>query len=169
MKTSKEMENELSSIENSRHEHFSWRGLLYSLVLSSALSLAAWGQTYSIDWYKVSGGGGTWTGGAYSVSGTIGQHDAGGPLKADDYCIMGGFWSLISVVQTSELPNLAISLSGSSVIVSWPNTAVCTLQQSSDLAVGNWVTCGYTVTTLNGTNSITIASPAGELFFRLKQ
>ena len=37
-------------------------------------------QTYSIDWYKVAGGGGASSGtnGAtvYSVSGTVGQHDA---------------------------------------------------------------------------------------------
>ena len=34
-------------------------------------------QSYSIDWFKIAGGGGTSTGGVYSVSGTIGQHDAG--------------------------------------------------------------------------------------------
>ena len=37
-------------------------------------------QTYSIDWYKIAGGGGTSTGGTYAVSGTIGQPEAGGPL-----------------------------------------------------------------------------------------
>ena len=35
-------------------------------------------QSYSIDWYKVAGGGGTSTGAMYQVSGTIGQSDAGG-------------------------------------------------------------------------------------------
>jgi hypothetical protein len=35
-------------------------------------------QPYSVDWHKVSGGGGTSTGGGFSISGTIGQHDAGG-------------------------------------------------------------------------------------------
>ena len=32
-------------------------------LLSSAFGLRAWGQTYSIDWYKIAGGGGTSTGG----------------------------------------------------------------------------------------------------------
>jgi hypothetical protein len=35
---------------------------------------------FVINWHKVSGGGGTSTGAAYSVSGTIGQHDAGGRM-----------------------------------------------------------------------------------------
>ena len=50
--------------------------ILFGLILP-ALSFA---QQYSIDWYKIAGGGGTSTGGTYAVSGTIGQHDAGGPM-----------------------------------------------------------------------------------------
>ena len=34
-------------------------------------------QSYQIDWFTIDGGGGTSTGGVYSVSGTIGQPDAG--------------------------------------------------------------------------------------------
>lgn len=37
---------------------------------------AALAQSYSIDWFTIDGGGGTSTGGVYSVSGTIGQPDA---------------------------------------------------------------------------------------------
>ena len=36
-------------------------------------------QNYSIGWWKVAGGGDTSTNGQYSLSGTIGQHDASGP------------------------------------------------------------------------------------------
>ena len=39
-----------------------------------------WTQPYSIDWHKVAGGGGTSTGSFYSMSGTIGQADASGPM-----------------------------------------------------------------------------------------
>jgi hypothetical protein len=42
------------------------------------------------------------------------------------------------------------------------------LQQNANLAATNsWATSGYTITTANGTNSITIAPPSGSLFFRL--
>jgi hypothetical protein len=132
------------------------------------LATALHAQNYSIDWYKVSGGGGTSTGGTYQVSGTIGQPDASGPMTGGSYSLTGGFWSLISVVQTAGLPNLTITHSGNSVIVSWPNTGSYTLQQKSNLAVtGGWATSGYTITTSNGTNSITITPPTGNLFFRL--
>ena len=138
------------------------------LMVLALASSSAHAQQYSIDWYKIAGGGGTSTGGVYSVSGTIGQHDAGGPMTGGNYSLTGGFWALISVVQTAGLPNLAITFVGpNSVKVSWPNTGNYTLQQNSNLAGGSWTTSGYTITTSNGTNSITITPPTGNLFFRL--
>ena len=138
--------------------------LLFGLLIPT-ISFA---QSYTIDWYKVSGGGGTSTGGVYSISGTIGQHNAGGPMTDGSYSLTGGFWALISVVQTAGLPNLIITHSSNSVIVSWPNTGSYTLQQNNNLAASaGWTTSGYTITTSNGTNSITITPPTGNLFFRL--
>ena len=139
------------------------------------LAVCLWGaplhaQSYSIAWYKVAGGGGASSNGQYSVSGTIGQQDAGTAMTGGNYSLTGGFWSLIAVVQTPGTPNLSIAQSGNSVMVSWPNTGSYTLQQNSNLAApAGWATSGYTVTTNSpaGTNSITIAPPTGSLFFRL--
>src|SRR5208337_3166162 len=101
--------------------------LLFSLLIP-AIGFA---QSYSIDWDKVSGGGGTSTGGTYQVSGTIGQSDAGGPMTGGSYSLTGGFWALISVVQTPGLPNLTITFVGPhSVVVAWPNTGAYTLLQN---------------------------------------
>jgi len=125
-------------------------------------------QTYAINWYKVAGGGGTSSNGQYSVSGTIGQPDASGAMTGGSYSVTGGFWSLIAVVQTEGVPSLTITHSGNSVIVSWANTGSFTLQQNSNLsATAGWAATGYSVSTSNGTNSITITPPAGKLFFRL--
>ena len=145
--------------------------LLFSFILlHSAFGLRALGQSYSVDWYKISGGGGPSTGGTYQVNGTIGQPDASGALSGGQYSVTGGFWSIISVVQTAGLPNLTITHSGSSVIVSWPNTGSYTLQQNANLALASgWTPSGYTITTANGTNRITLTVPTGNLFFRLKQ
>jgi hypothetical protein len=52
--------------------------------------------------------------------------------------------------------------SGNSVIVSWQNTGICTLQTNNYLATTNWNNYG-------GTNSVTVTPPTGNLFFRLKQ
>jgi hypothetical protein len=140
------------------------------LSLSLFIPVAGFAQTYSIDWYKVAGGGGSSAGGVYSVSGTVGQQDASGAMTGGAYSLTGGFWSLIALVQTAGLPNLTISQAGNTVTVSWPNTGNYSLQQNSNLAVpAGWATSGFTVTTnaVPGTNSIAITPPAGNLFFRL--
>jgi hypothetical protein len=141
--------------------------LLASIFRSPSSTCHA--QSYSIDWFKIAGGGGTSTGGVYSVSGTIGQHDAGGSLTGGNYSLTGGFWALVNVVQTSGLPHLGISHSGNSVTVFWANTGTSTLQQNSDLATTNWIASASPITTASGTNSVTLFNPTGKLFFRLKQ
>jgi hypothetical protein len=141
-----------------------------TLILSLTLVLPAVGfaQQYSIDWFKIAGGGGTSTGATYQVTGTIGQPDASSAMSGGPYSVTGGFWSLIAVVQTAGLAHLGIVHSGNSVIVSWPNTGTYTLQQNSNLAApAGWAPSGYSISTSNGTNSVTITPPTGNLFFRL--
>lgn len=147
-------------------------GFALAILLLVLPSLDA--QSYSINWYRVAGGGGTSTGtngaSVSAVSGTIGQPDASGAMTGGSYSLTGGFWSLIQVVQTAGLPNLTITHSGNSVIVSWPDPAThsYTLQQNGNLAnAGGWASSGYTITSANGTNSISISQPTGNLFFRL--
>jgi len=124
-------------------------------------------QSYTIDWYKISGGGGTSTSGTYQVSGTIGQHDAGGPMTGGSYSLTGGFWALISVVQTPGAPTLYISRSGNAVTVYWQAVSGWSLQQNNNLTMpANWMASGG-VTTSNGTNYLNLTSPTGNLFFRL--
>ena len=140
------------------------------VACAGLFALATHAQPYSIDGFNISGGGGTSTGGVYAVTGTIGQSETGMAMSGGNYSLTGGFWSLIAAVQTPGLPNLTITYSGTNVIVSWPNTGSYTLQQNSNLAVpGGWTTSSYTITTTNGTNSIAVTSPTGNLFFRLTQ
>ena len=140
----------------------------FFLVVGLLIPALSQGQDYSVNWYKIAGGGGTSTNGQYSVSGTIGQPDAGAAMSGGNYSLTGGFWSVISVVQTAGAPLLTITHSGNGVIVSWPVTAGYILQQNNNLSVpAGWGASGYTITPNNGTNSITITPPAGNLFFRL--
>ncbi|HEV2692522.1 MAG TPA: hypothetical protein VG347_06455 [Verrucomicrobiae bacterium] len=140
------------------------------LLFTLLLPVAGFAQSYSVDWFKVAGGGGTSAGGTYTVSGTIGQPDAGGAMSGGNYSVTGGFWSLINVVQTPGLPNLIILHSGAnSVKIVWPDAAIntYTLQQNGNLATATWVTSGFTMTNGFGTNFVTIPQPAGNVFFRL--
>ncbi len=54
------------------------------------LSLPVFGD-YEITWHTIDGGGGTSTGGPYTLTGTIGQPDAG-EMGGGDYQLSGGFW-----------------------------------------------------------------------------
>src|SRR5437870_2462332 len=103
------------------------------ILLHSPIVLHA--QSYSIDWYKIAGGGGTSTGGVYSVSGTIGQHDAGGPMTGGNFSLTGGFWALYAV-QTVGAPTLSIKLTTTNTAqVYWtsPSTGF-TLQVNTNVA-----------------------------------
>lgn len=121
-------------------------------------------QSYSIDWYKVSSGGGTSTNGQYAISGTIGQHDADGAMTGGSYSLTGGFWSLYAV-QTPGAPLLTITYAGNQAVVSWPISMTgWTLQTNNNLATGTWG--NYTGAVLN--NAATNSSPSVTLFFRLK-
>ncbi len=72
------------------------------------------------------------------------------------------------VSQPANPPPLVFSPANNQVIISWQNSGNYTLQQNNNLGNTNgWATSGYTITTTNGTNRITLTSPAGNLFFRL--
>ncbi len=141
---------------------------IFYLLLGLLIPTISFAQSYSIDWYKVSGGGGTSTGATYQVTGTIGQPDAGGAMTGGNYSLTGGFWSLISVVQTTGAPTLTITQSGNTIKVSWPYPSTgWTLQQNSNLsASGGWTASGG-ISNDGVNNYITITSPTGNLFFRL--
>ena len=134
-------------------------------------------KTFPWTGIKVSGGGGTSSGGPvtgsnyFSISGTIGQPDASAnnALSGGNFSLTGGFWSLYAV-QTTGFPTLYIrSVVPNSAVVFWQNVGSYTLQTNSNLASTNWVDYGGSVALLNGTNNVTFASAVGNLFFRLRQ
>lgn len=142
----------------------------FVLLAFFATALSVNAQSYSMNWHKIAGGGGSSAGGTYQASGTVGQPDATSAMIGGSYSVTGGFWSLISVIQTAGMPPLYITSSGNTVTVSWQNVPGCTLQQNCDVtAPAGWGSCNYSCTTCNGTNYINITNPAGNLFFRLRK
>src|SRR5579859_5185234 len=120
-------------------------GLILSSLHISASILEA--QTYFLDWHKVAGGGGSSTNGQFTLSGTIGQHDAGLTMSGGNYSLNGGFWQVFTV-PTPGLPSLNILLTPTNtVMVSWPSSATgFTLQQNGNLSTTNWVTPSESIT-----------------------
>jgi len=142
-----------------------WPAILF-LVLLTHISTAQ-GQ-FAINWSTIDGGGGTSTGGVYSVRGTIGQADAG-KMSGGNYSLEGGFWSVVAV-QTSGAPHLSLTRSNDAVIVSWPLSAIgFNLEQTTALSAlsNSWTT----VLPPYGSNATSfcfpIPSPAGQTYFRL--
>ena len=123
---------------------------------------------YSIDWSTIDGGGGTSTGGAYSVSGTIGQPDAG-TMSGGNYTLDGGFLSLAATIQTPPAPRLTIARAGSNVIISWPSPSTgFGLEENSGLAA-NWISVAQVPSDNGVTKSVTLPASAGTRFYRLKK
>jgi hypothetical protein len=146
-----------------------WRSLGIVLLLVFAFSSAR-AQNYSLDWHTIDGGGGASAGGVFSISGTIGQPDAG-MMSGGGYSLSGGFWGILSAVQTPGAPMLTIHRAqANTVVVSWPSPSTgFVLQQNGDLNTANWTTAPQSVTD-NGTNKfILVNPPTGNQFFRLNK
>jgi hypothetical protein len=141
------------------------------LLALAALALNA--QNYTVSSYKLAGGGGTSTGGVYSLSGTIGQHDAGGPMTGGSYSLAGGFWNVIAI-QTEGAPLLSVMRSNASVILYWPLPATgFVLDQASALGatpaatVWNQVPLPYQT---NATHAfVSVSPPSGTRYYRLRK
>ena len=147
--------------------------LALALLLGTASAVRA--QNVSLDWRVIGGGGGTSTGGTFSVSGTIGQ-PVTGVSQGGSFTLTGGFWSQVNAVQTAGAPLLSIALNPelSTVNISWPRPARgFLLEHVNDIdasPVTGWVLVPPATYQTNTTDIyITIPSPAGNHFFRLRK
>ena len=143
---------------------------LLTLITLLARGLAC-AQNFAIDWFTIDGGGGTSSGGAYSLSGTIGQPDAG-RMSGGGYTLEGGFWSADSLLQTPGAPLLTATLSSQAVVISWPLPATDWVLDQSDEPTTpslSWRQVLFPYTT-NATHiSVTIPGPAGTRLYRLRR
>lgn len=144
---------------------FAW---LVAILLTGAFARA---QSYSIDWYQISSGGGTSSSDAYSLNATIGQHDAGGTMTGGNFSLTSGFWSFFLIVPTPGAPTLTIAFtSTNTVIISWPSPSTgFAIQQSTALPNSVWATPSEGISDDGINKSIVLQSLAGTRFFRLKK
>ena len=125
-------------------------------------------QSYSIDWHTIDGGGGTSTCGVYSISGTVGQPDAG-VMSGGSYSLAGGFWGIVGAIQTPGAPLLTVQFTGTNeIVISWPSPSTgFFLEQNANVSTSNWVPAPEAVTD-NGTNKFIIVNPpTGNRYYRL--
>ena len=136
-----------------------------TLLFILLLPLASRAQSDAINGLAITSGGGTSTGGVYTVTTALGQALAGTAMTGGVYTVTAGIGSL-QVVPTPGAPVLTITVVGNTVRVWWPYpSADWTLQHSGSLT-GGWSASAGVVN--DGTNNyLTITSPIGNQFFRL--
>jgi len=66
--------------------------LLLGLTLSGIV-VAQTSGLYDLSWHTIDGGGGSATGGGYTLTGSVGQPDAGAAMTGGGYSLKGGFWN----------------------------------------------------------------------------
>ena len=134
-------------------------GVIFGLVLAAP----ALAQNYSIDWFTIDGGGGASTGGAYAVSGTIGQPDAG-VMSGGSFAITGGFWS-VEGINLPGVPTLFITRSGANAILSWtPGSPGFVLQGNGGFSPAGWADAPS-----GSTNPATVPAAGAARFYRLRK
>jgi hypothetical protein len=140
------------------------RVLILLLTLAAAPPASCLAQSYSIDRFSIDGGGGASTGGVYTVSGTIGQPDAGGLMTGGQFTLTSGFWALPIAVQSSNAPTLLILPAAPGwATISWtPAAPAFVLQFSPTLTPPAWTNA------LSGaTNLVTVPATLPTRFYRL--
>jgi hypothetical protein len=147
---------------------------LLSLVVLLSLGLSAANQSlhaqsapeFQVNWSSVDGGGALQSRtGNFSVSGTIGQPDAG-PLIAGSQRLTGGFWSGITVPR----PRLRISPSARNVLIAWPDpSAGYQLEESLTLPSTFWTPVTQPPTVVNGEKQLIVPANGATRFYRLKR
>ena len=128
----------------------------------------------ALDWFTIDGGGGTSVGGAYSISGTIGEPDAGS-MSGGSFALVGGFWGVISVIQTPGAPLLNIeSLGDGNVRVFWLLPASGFVLDETPVLAGPpapiaWSQVSFPYQTNATQISITVPATGRNKFYRLRK
>ena len=145
-------------------------GGLLILGLATSGANSSYAQQYAIPWFKIAGGGGMQsTGGVYTLSGTIGQPDAG-RVAGGSYRSEGGFWGI--AIQQLGYPVLNITRAGTNALVTWVTAETgFIVQTNADLTTPNvWSDTAFTPALTGTTNTVTVPlNPAVKTFFRLRR
>ena len=141
---------------------------LFTLALLGSV-ISAQPQTFNLDWWTLDGGGDTSSGGGYSVSGTIGQPDAG-VMSGGSFSLVGGFWAGASTSEPTEVPRLSVEQTAPNCVrIFWPSSAQgFVLQATPRLNSTPWASITAAIVETNGCKQFLMAPSNGNHFYRLK-
>lgn len=76
--------------------------LLIGFLLLGAAAAIAGNSGYGIDWWSISGGSESMSGGPYHLAGSAAEISAGPEMSGGEYTLTGGFWSVQEEVTAQE-------------------------------------------------------------------
>ena len=149
-----------------------WR-LIGALLTFLVITISVRAQSYSIGWAKIATGIGASGGGAYSVSGSIGQAVAGA-VSGGNYTLANSQWGVIARVQMIGVSSLAITAAELLLDGNFQVGFQGNLDQTYMLQASTNLTDWVTVLTFTCTNSpmVVVDPDAGSYphrFYRIAQ
>ncbi len=147
--------------------HFVRLGLAIAAGLVTVL--VAWSAPDSSS-RSIASGGGTSSGGSFTISGTIGQADAG--LAAGGaFAVEGGFWGGAYAVQSVAAPFLSITGVGANFLFIWSDANGSFVLESANslTAPVTWTFVPNAPVDSNGQRSVTLPGTSGVRFYRLRK
>ncbi len=140
--------------------------MLLAIALTAMAAHAQFDGTYHSTWSTIDGGGGSCSGGGYSLSGTVGQSDAGS-MSGGAFALMGGFWS---AADAAPRPALRIVRSGAVVILAWPASLTgFQVQATANLIHPAWRDVNTSPLEVNDESWVVMPASANAQFFRLRK
>ncbi len=138
------------------------------LVFTSALNAGA--QSYAISSHTIDGGGGTSSGGSYTVTGMIAQPEASAASSGGSYSVSGGFFSQYIALQTEGAPELTIRRLDGNVEVVWGSNVPGWVLQTNvaDLNPAGWADVVAAPTVDGAEQYHSFTASGGRAFFRLR-
>lgn len=83
-----------------------------ALLAVGGVALAQTGGPYNLEWNAIAGGGGSASGGAYSLYGVVGQAGAGVAMTGGNYSLEGGFMAGASAAGPIYVPMVQSNFGG---------------------------------------------------------
>ena len=140
----------------------------WTLALAAITGLVA-GQSFMLDGFVVGGGGGESAGGVYSVVGAVGQPETGS-MNAGPFTLSSGFWTLEGVVRASASPRMTFYTQDGFLVIAWgPGDAGSTLEYTTDLGSGAWITETTPPTQSTTGYSVSLPVASGHRYYRLRK
>ncbi|MCI0536555.1 MAG: hypothetical protein L0Z50_15150 [Verrucomicrobiales bacterium] len=137
-----------------------------SLFVSAFFAASTAHAQFSLGWFNAQTGGGTSSGGSYTLRGTIGQ-DGLGSSSAGSYRVMGGFWSIAAAAEITGGSELLIEQSGVQLQLSWPAALTGFVLQETTTLGTPWTDASGLPLAIGSRNVLSVTPSGTSRFFRL--